>query len=164
MRTAIITIVLAAVSATAFPQKGDDPKTILQESLFAEEAEKSRSAVDGNLVIDSSPQLDWVSNPLPGFVNQPELVKKVLNERPDDFPKSEIIRGALYTLLGEGVFVSNGEKWKQQRRIIDPAFEGGRLRDVFPSMRDAGEAAIDRLQAFAGGDPVEIEEEAGSVK
>lgn len=31
------------------------------------------------------------------FVNQPELVKKVLNEDPDNFPKSEIIRGALFS-------------------------------------------------------------------
>jgi cytochrome P450 len=30
--------------------------------------------------------------------------------------------------------VTNGEVWKRQRRIIDPAFEGGRLRDTFPAM------------------------------
>lgn len=97
------------------------------------------------------------------FVNQPELVKKVLNEDPDHFPKSEIIRGALFSLLGDGVFVSNGEKWKQQRRIIDPAFEGGRLRDVFPSMRDAGHAAIERLLPHATGKPVEIEEQTSQL-
>jgi cytochrome P450 len=34
-------------------------------------------------------------------------------------------------LLGKSVFVTNGETWKRQRRIIDPAFEGGRLRDTF---------------------------------
>lgn len=97
------------------------------------------------------------------FVNQPELVKTVLNERPDDFPKSEIIRGALFSLLGDGVFVSNGEKWKHQRRIIDPAFEGGRLRDVFPSMLDAGHAAVERLTPLATGASVEIEEQTSQL-
>ncbi|WP_069299657.1 cytochrome P450 [Neptunicoccus sediminis] len=97
------------------------------------------------------------------FVNQPELVKTVLNERPDDFPKSEIIRGALYSLLGDGVFVSNGETWKHQRRIIDPAFEGGRLRDVFPSMRDAGADAVARLTPLADGTPLEIEEQTSQL-
>ncbi len=97
------------------------------------------------------------------FVNQPELVKKVLNEDPDNFPKSEIIRGALYSLLGDGVFVSNGEKWKQQRRIIDPAFEGGRLRDVFPSMLGAGHAAVERLTPHATGQPLEIEEQTSKL-
>ena len=36
--------------------------------------------------------------------------------------------------------------WKRQRRIIDPAFEGGRLRDTFPAMWDAGVAAVERLE------------------
>ena len=93
------------------------------------------------------------------FVNQPELVKKVLNERPDDFPKSGIIGAALYSLLGTGVFVSNGETWKRQRRIIDPSFEKGRLRDVFPSMLQAAEDARDRLTAMADGQAVEVEEQ-----
>ncbi len=35
--------------------------------------------------------------------------------------------------------------WKRQRRIIDPAFEGGRLRETFPAMWDASEAAAARL-------------------
>lgn len=97
------------------------------------------------------------------FVNQPELVKLVLNERPDDFPKSEIIAGSLHSLLGNSVFVSNGEVWKRQRRIIDPAFEGGRLRDVFPSMKAAAEDAVARLRPRADGTPLEVEAEASKL-
>ncbi|WP_246156506.1 cytochrome P450 [Aquicoccus porphyridii] len=89
--------------------------------------------------------------------NQPELVDLVLRKRPDDFPKSDRIREGLAPLLGNSVFVTNGETWKRQRRIIDPAFEGGRLRDVFPAMWDAGQAAVARLAPLAGGVPVEIE-------
>ena len=58
--------------------------------------------------------------------NDPKLVELVLNKRPDDFPKSDRIREGLAPLLGNSVFVTNGEEWKRQRRIIDPAFEGGR--------------------------------------
>lgn len=96
------------------------------------------------------------------FVNQPELVKLVLKERPDDFPKSEIIRGALASLLGDGVFVSNGETWKRQRRIIDPAFEGGRVKDSFVSMKAAMEAGVARLDPMVG-QVVEIEEQASQI-
>lgn len=96
------------------------------------------------------------------FINQPELVKTVLNTRPDDFPKSEIIRGALGSLLGESVFVTNGDQWKRQRRIIDPAFEGGKVRAAFPSMAAAVEAAADRIRPQAGG-VVEIEEQASQL-
>lgn len=89
--------------------------------------------------------------------NDPELVDLVLKGRPDDFPKSDRIREGLAPLLGNSVFVTNGEVWKRQRRIIDPAFEGGRLREVFPAMWDAANAAVVRFEAHANGKPVEIE-------
>ncbi|MDP2737555.1 MAG: cytochrome P450 [Pseudorhodobacter sp.] len=89
--------------------------------------------------------------------NDPALVDLVLKERPRDFPKSDRIREGLKPLLGNSVFITNGETWERQRRIIDPAFEGGRLRDTFPAMWDAGIAAVERLRPLADGAPVEIE-------
>ncbi len=80
------------------------------------------------------------------LINQPDLIRRVLDERPGDFPKSNRIREGLAPLLGNSVFVTNGEVWRRQRRIIDPAFEGGRLRDTFPAMLAAGQAAVARLQ------------------
>ena len=68
------------------------------------------------------------------LVNQPELVKTVLRDRPMDFPKSDRIGEGLRPLLGDSVFLTNGADWQRQRRIIDPAFEGGRLRDTYPQM------------------------------
>jgi cytochrome P450 len=94
------------------------------------------------------------------LVNQPELVRLVLQERPDDFPKSDRVGEGLRPLLGESVFVTNGETWKRQRRIIDPAFEGGRLRETFPAMQAAAEAAVARLAPLADGRDIEIEAEA----
>lgn len=93
------------------------------------------------------------------MVNDPSLIKRVLNERPDDFPKSDRIGAGLRPLLGNSVFLTNGEVWKRQRRIIDPAFEGGRLRDTFPAMWAAGEASVARMAALADGQPHDIEPE-----
>ncbi len=95
--------------------------------------------------------------------NQPALIDTVLKSRPDDFPKSDRIREGLAPLLGNSVFVTNGETWKQQRRIIDPAFEGGRLRDTFPAMLAAGQSAVARLQSLADGVPLEIEAQTSHV-
>lgn len=91
--------------------------------------------------------------------NDPELIEMVLKRRPEDFPKSDRVREGLAPLLGRSVFVTNGEEWARQRRIIDPAFGGGRLHETFPAMRAAALAARDRLSARAG-QVVEIEEEA----
>ena len=79
------------------------------------------------------------------LVNQPELIQLILKERPDDFPKSDRVGEGLRPLLGESVFLTNGEDWKRQRRIIDPAFEGGRLKETYPAMYNAAQAMVDRL-------------------
>ena len=93
------------------------------------------------------------------MINDPSLIKRVLQERPDDFPKSDRIGAGLRPLLGNSVFLTNGETWKRQRRIIDPAFEGGRLRDTFPAMWAAGEASVARMTKLADGSPQEVEAE-----
>ncbi|SLN70571.1 cytochrome P450 [Ruegeria meonggei] len=84
------------------------------------------------------------------LVNQPHLVDTVLKQRPDDFPKSNRISEGLRPLLGNSVFLTNGETWKRQRRIIDPAFEGGRLKDTFPAMLGAAQACVERLRDQTG--------------
>ncbi len=92
------------------------------------------------------------------LLNQPDLVKTVLKDRPKDFPKSDRVGEGLRPLLGNSVFLTNGETWERQRRIIDPAFEGGRLRATFPAMWDAAEAAAQRLDRRAG-QTIEVEGE-----
>ncbi|WP_395541931.1 cytochrome P450 [Neotabrizicola sp. sgz301269] len=90
------------------------------------------------------------------MVNDPALIRLVLNERPGDFPKSDRVGEGLRVLLGQSVFVTNGEVWKRQRRIIDPAFEGGRLRETYPAMLAAAQVAVARMSEGV----VEIEEAA----
>jgi cytochrome P450 len=87
------------------------------------------------------------------LVNDPEVIRTVLRDRPEDFPKSMRVAEGLRPLLGGSVFLTNGADWARQRRIIDPAFEGGRLREVFPAMEAAAQAAADRL----GPGEVEVE-------
>ena len=90
--------------------------------------------------------------------NDPALVELVLKTRAGDFPKSRRLQAGLAPLLGNSVFVANGTPWARARRIIDPAFEGGRLRHAFPAMLDAGRAAVARLEAQAGRE-IDIEPE-----
>jgi cytochrome P450 len=85
--------------------------------------------------------------------NDPALVRRVLDEGPEAFPKSDRVTEGLRPLLGRSVFVTNGEEWLHQRRIIDPAFEGGRLKEAFPAIWEACEAAVARME------PGEVEAE-----
>ncbi|MDW4496385.1 cytochrome P450 [Sulfitobacter sp. D35] len=93
------------------------------------------------------------------LVNQPDLVRQITVDRPDDFPKSDRVAEGLRPLLGRSVFLSNGAEWARQRRIIDPAFARGRIAAAVPAIAAAAEAAVDRLRGRAG-EVVEIEAEA----
>ncbi len=82
--------------------------------------------------------------------NDPALIDRVLGDAADDFPKSDRVREGLAPLLGRSVFVTNGEEWRRQRRIIDPAFGAGNVLAMQPAMVAAGKAAVRRLSAQAG--------------
>lgn len=95
--------------------------------------------------------------------NDPALVDLILKKRPMDFPKSPRMAAGLQPLLGNSSFISNGETWLHQRRIIDPAFEGGRLREAFPAMWDAAQAGVARLQPLADGTEIDIEPQTSHI-
>ena len=79
------------------------------------------------------------------LVLEPDLVARVLKREPDRFPKSRRVTKGLASLLGASVFVTEGAVHARQRRLIDPAFAGGRLRDAFPAMLEAARAASAKL-------------------
>jgi cytochrome P450 len=97
------------------------------------------------------------------FLNQPDLVNRVLVKENDRYPKS-ISNGTLLELLmGDGIFVSNGELWRKHRRMLNPAFEQGRIRDVFPLMFTATQEMARRLRTHGDGEVVAVDEETTHV-
>ena len=78
-------------------------------------------------------------------VKDPTLIARVLTERPDGFPKPMRAAECLRPLLNRSVFVTNAEVWKRQSQIINPAFEGSRLRDTLPAMWAAGDTQAAKL-------------------
>jgi cytochrome P450 len=91
------------------------------------------------------------------IANQPELVQRILVEEADDFPKDPMIADMLGLLMGNSVFVANGEDWKCQRRMMDGAFELTRLRAVFAMMRDAVDELVARMAARPDGEEAQVD-------
>ncbi len=83
------------------------------------------------------------------IVNQPGLVKAILADPEDVYPKSDLMVGALAPLVGDSMFVSSGPLWRRQRRMIDPAFSLMRLSRAFASMADGVNAYEQHLDALA---------------
>ena len=100
---------------------------------------------------------------LPGLdlymVNEPTLVRQVLTNAGDNFPKSALLGEALQPLLGESIFTTNGAKWQRQREMMDPAFAQARLNVAFPVMREATDAMLTRLAALPNGVEHDLEVE-----
>ena len=110
------------------------------------------------------PRLTGMTQNYAYSVRDPEIMREVLAERPFDFPKSRLMYNMLAPLTGNSIFVSNGEVWRKQRAMIDRAFEQARLRDVFPKMRDAADALVERMDAsLAEGRPVAVDAETTHV-
>lgn len=61
------------------------------------------------------------------FVNHPDYIRQILQENHRNYRKSNAYR-KLALLLGDGLFTSDGEYWRKQRRIIQPAFHRDQIK------------------------------------
>jgi cytochrome P450 len=98
---------------------------------------------------------------LPGvqlfLVKFPDLIKEVLVDKFEHFPKHELSETTLKPLLGESIFTTNGPVWERQRRMLDPAFGQAKLKEVFGLMRGGSDALLARLDSAEDGSEVDIE-------
>jgi cytochrome P450 len=83
------------------------------------------------------------------IVNRPDEVRRVLSDPEGIFPKSDLMVDALAPLIGDSIFVSSGETWQRQRRMIDPAFTMMRVNRAFPAMQEGAEACEAMLERRA---------------
>jgi len=81
------------------------------------------------------------------LVNRPALVRQVLVEDPEAFPKHPYTQWILEPLIGQGLFAVNGAEWQRQRRLVDQALQVTQLRRVFPLMQGAVQTMLERLES-----------------
>jgi cytochrome P450 len=71
------------------------------------------------------------------FINDAEFVKRILLDNVANYPKSVTYRNNLRPFLGDGLLISEGDFWKRQRRLAQPAFHLRRLKALAGAMADA---------------------------
>src|SRR5215472_14072207 len=57
----------------------------------------------------------------------PNLAQQILVEQQEQFRKPELLRRAFGPFAGEGLLTSEGAVWKQQRKLMQPAFHHRQL-------------------------------------
>lgn len=79
-------------------------------------------------------------------VSSPELVHQVLVTDADKFYKPVSVKAATRPVIGNGLFSNDGDFWKRQRRLVQPAFHTKRIGAYAQVMVDHAQALMARWQ------------------
>lgn len=82
-------------------------------------------------------------------IRHPDHIREVLLTRADDFDKKHSSFDSLTQVLGESLLTSDGESWKRQRRMVQPAFTRKRLSGYGKIMADESERIRDRWKPYS---------------
>jgi cytochrome P450 len=97
------------------------------------------------------------------LVTMPEHIHHVLVENNDNYWKGDVFERTRF-LFGNGLVVNEGESWRRQHRLIQPAFAHRRVAALVPVMTEVVEQRLARWDAIAdSGQPFEIGEEMMSL-
>ncbi|MEP3231583.1 MAG: cytochrome P450 [Hyphomicrobiales bacterium] len=96
------------------------------------------------------------------IVNDPNMIRHVMIDKVDDYPKSDLVTDSLMPLLGDSIFTVSGDKWKRQSRMINQVFAKLRLKVAYASMQDSIRDYIETLDQKVGG-VINLDEEMAYV-
>jgi cytochrome P450 len=68
------------------------------------------------------------------LVSHPDLIEQVLVVQHHKFHKSAFAKEAIEPLLGQGLLLSEGDFWRRQRRLAQPAFHRARVNEYAGTM------------------------------
>jgi cytochrome P450 len=92
------------------------------------------------------------------LANHPGAAKHVLVDNHKNYVKSRSYRG-LKLLLGQGLLTSEGDFWRRQRKLAQPAFHRERLAGFARTMVDATDAMLGRWSRVAAGEAFDVHAE-----
>jgi cytochrome P450 len=93
----------------------------------------------------------------------PDAVKHVLQDNNQNYVKGEII-GRVKVLIGEGLFTSEGDFWRRQRRLAQPAFHRDRIAGFVDTMVRRTAERLDGWEpAVRSGEPIDVAAEMNAL-
>ena len=131
---------LSETATTVAPFKPPRPKSLGPLTALL------RAAItrDGNLIGLLPKEVYHISSGTIGYsrrsiiiLNDPKVVRTILTDPTDIYPKNDLMVGAVAPLIGDSIFVSHADTWRKQRAMVAPAFTHMRLSAAFQSMTGA---------------------------
>lgn len=77
-------------------------------------------------------------------LNSPEFIRQVLVEQGSTFEKTATVRALGTPVLGNGIFLSEGEEHRRQRKLLAPLFHHRRVLDYAETMTACASRLLDR--------------------
>jgi cytochrome P450 len=74
------------------------------------------------------------------LLNHPDYIEQVTVMQQSKFHKSKLTKDVTGRLLGEGLLISEGDFWRRQRRLAQPAFQRNRINEYAATMVESAEA------------------------
>jgi len=91
-------------------------------------------------------------------VSNPDDVKRIMQDNNKNYVKSYGYK-VLELLLGKGLLTSEGEFWRKQRRLMQPAFHRDRLAALVETMTEAGTDLVEKWRKLPNGTEVDASKE-----
>ncbi|MDO6728379.1 cytochrome P450 [Marinovum sp. 2_MG-2023] len=92
------------------------------------------------------------------MVMDPGAIRRILQERLEDYPKSLVTKNLLRPAIGESMFIAEGAHWRWQRQAAAPVFSHRNVMNLAPIMSAAAVRACERI-ANGGAGAVNLHDE-----
>jgi cytochrome P450 len=90
------------------------------------------------------------------LLNHPDFIEQLLVIQQSKFHKSTLSKEATQRLLGQGLLISEGDFWRRQRRLAQPAFHRARINQYAATMV---EIAQEHMRKWRGGEERDVAHE-----
>lgn len=90
------------------------------------------------------------------LLSHPDYIAHVLQKNPRNYLKDGYEH---IEIVGNGLLASEGDFWRRQRRVVQPAFHRERLAEMAETMTDATEKMLERWDARSTSEPLDIDSE-----
>jgi cytochrome P450 len=92
--------------------------------------------------------------------NEPDSIKYVMVTNNENFEqKSPQMRRALEHLIGDGLFISDGETWKKRRPLVNDIVHRNRIPEFAAAMELATAELVSKWAGFPGSEPFDVLQE-----
>lgn len=82
------------------------------------------------------------------LISHPTGIERILQTNQQNYPKGKLFNKPIGLLMGNGLLTSEGEFWRRQRRLAQPAFHRQRIAALGSTMTRAAEEMLERWRVY----------------